>query len=36
MRELHEDMQKLKEDRKNLVKNIEMLACNSKEMLEDG
>ena len=34
MRELQEDMQELKEDRKTLIRN--MLACTSEEMPEDG
>ena len=29
-------MQELKEDRKTLIRNINMLACTSKEMPEDG
>ena len=36
MRGLQEDMQEWKEDRKTLIKNINMLACTSKEMPEDG
>ena len=36
MRGLQEDMQELKEDRKTLIRNINMLACTSKEMPEDG
>ena len=36
MRGLQEDIQKFKEDRKTLIKNIEMLVCTSKEMPEDG
>lgn len=36
MRGLQEDMQKLKEDRKTLIRNINMLACTSKEMPGDG
>ena len=36
MRGLQEDMQELKEDRKTLIININMLACTSKEMPEDG
>ena len=36
MRGLKEDMQELKEDRKTLIRNINMLACTSKEMPEDG
>ena len=30
-----EDMQRLKEDRKTLIRNINMLTCTSKEMPED-
>ena len=37
MRVLQEGhMQELKEDRKTLIENIEMMACTSKEMPEDG
>ena len=36
MRGLQKDMQELKEDRKNLIRNINMLACTSEEMPEDG
>ena len=36
MRGLQEDMQELKEDRKILIRNINMSACTSKEMPEDG
>ena len=36
MRGLQKDMQELEDHRKTLVKNIEMLACTSKEMPEDG
>ena len=36
MRGLQEDMQELKEERKTLIRNINMLACTSKEMPEDG
>ena len=36
MSELQEDMQELKEDRKTLIRNINMLTCTSKEMPEDG
>ena len=33
---LQEDLQELKEDRKTIIININMLACTSKEMPEDG
>ena len=36
MRGLQEVMQELKEDRKTFIRNINMLACTSKEMPEDG
>ena len=36
MRGLQEDMQELKEDRKSLISNINMVACTSEEMPEDG
>ena len=36
MRGLQEDMQELKEHRKTLIRNTNMLACTSKEMQEDG
>ena len=36
MRGLQEDMQDLKEDRKTLIININMLASTSKEMPENG
>ena len=36
MRGLQEDMQELKEDRKTLIRNINMLASTSEEMPEDG
>ena len=36
MRGLQEDVQELKEDRKTVIRNINMLACTSKEMQGDG
>ena len=36
MRGLQEKMQELKEDKKTLIRNINMLACTSNEMPEDG
>ena len=36
MRELQEDIQELKEDRKTFIRNIHMLVCTSEEMPEDG
>ena len=36
MRGLQEVMQELKGDRKTLIRNINMLACTSEEMPEDG
>ena len=36
MRGLQEDMQELKEDRKTLARNLNMLPCTSKEISEDG
>ena len=36
MRGLQEHMQELKERRKTLIRNTNMLACTSKEMQEDG